>query len=59
MKKTKFYQTKTFTVTMIQENFFLITIIHPSRQPTPYNKNYRGRSPDRIISQNFSQNRYS
>ena len=30
-----------------------------SRQQSPYNTTYRGRSPVQINSQNFSQNRYS
>ena len=30
-----------------------------SRNQSPYNSSYRGRSPERRISRNFSQNRYS
>ena len=30
-----------------------------SRNQSPYNSNYRGRSPDQKNSRNFSQNRYS
>ena len=30
-----------------------------SRKQSPYNSNYRGRSPDQINSPNFSQIRYS
>ena len=36
-------------------------LINPnySRQQSPYNPNYRGRSPNQRNSRNFSQNRYS
>ena len=56
MKKDQNLPTKIFIVIIVQENHFQISQNY-SRQQSPYNTNYRGRSPDQRNSRNFSQNR--
>ena len=58
MKKIKIYQIKTFIVKKISGKP-LPNSSNYSRNQSPYNSNYRGRSPDQRNSRNFSQNIYS